>query len=166
LGLSDISEESEVRHLESLLGTLDADVVVLRSRMGWQLAETENILIPIAGRGGHEYLLALLLGSLLRSRRRQVTFLRVLPTSTAPDEVRRVRRALVRLSADEARQRCQIEVLRDDDALTAVAARAAASDLTILGVQRHGRRKKLFGDFTLQIAQRTSCPLIVISRRG
>jgi nucleotide-binding universal stress UspA family protein len=38
--------------------------------------------------------------------------------------------------------------------------------LTILGVQRHGRRKKLFGDFTLQIAQRTSCPLIVISRRG
>ena len=166
LGLTDISEESEVRHLESLLGTLDADVVVLRTHMGWQLAETENILIPIAGRGEHEYLLALLLGSLLRSRRRQVTFLRVLPMSAGSDEVRRAQRALVRLAADAARELCQIEVLRDDDPLAAVAARAAVSDLTILGVQRHGRRKKLFGDFTRQIAQRTSCPLIVVSRRG
>lgn len=166
LGLTDISEESEGRQLESLLGVLDADVVVLRSHMGWQPAEAENILIPIAGRGSHEYLLALLLGSLLRSRRRQVTFLRVLPMSAGPDEVRRARRALVRLAADGARQLCQIEVLRDDDPLAAVAARAAASDLTILGVQRHGRRKKLFGNFTRQIAQRISCPLIVISRRG
>ena len=33
-------------------------------------------------------LLALLLGSLLRSRRRQLTFLRVLPTSAGADELR------------------------------------------------------------------------------
>ncbi len=166
LGLTDISEEGEGSQLESLLGVLDSDVVVLRSRVGWQLAEAENILIPIAGRGSHESLLALLLGSLLRHKKRQVTFLHVLPTSAGSGELRRARRALVRLAADGARQRCQIEVLQTDDALAAVAARAAASDLTILGVQRHGRRKKLLGNFTRQIAQRTSCPLIVISRRG
>jgi nucleotide-binding universal stress UspA family protein len=36
----------------------------------------------------------------------------------------------------------------------------------ILGVQRHGRRKKLFGGFTRQIAQRTTCPIIAMSRKG
>ncbi len=164
LGLPDISAGREGRQLESLLNTLDTNVVVLRSHKGWQLAEAERILIPIAGRGGHEDLLALLLGSLLRVRRRQLTFLRVLPTSAGADELRRAQRALGRLASDEVRERCEVEVVRDDNALATVAARAAASDLTILGAQRHGR-KKLFGEFTRQIAQRTSCPLIVISRR-
>ena len=50
--------------------------------------------------------------------------------------------------------------------LETVARRADESDLLILGVQRHGRRKKLFGGFTRQIARRTSCPIIVMSRRG
>ena len=95
-----------------------------------------------------------------------MTFLRVLPASASPDELRRARRALARLADDEVREQCQVEVMGHDDALATVAARAAASDLTILGVQRHGRRQKLFGDFTRQIARRTSSPLIVISRRG
>jgi nucleotide-binding universal stress UspA family protein len=166
LGLNIISAESDGRHLKSLLSTLDADVVVLRAPKGWQLAEAERVLVPIAGRGSHEYLLALLLGSLLRRGKRQVTFLRVLPTSAGPGALRRARRELDRLAADTARERCQIEVLQDDDPLATVTARAGASDLTILGVQRHGRSKKLLGDFTSQIAQSTSCPLIVISRRG
>lgn len=166
LGLSDISEGSEVSHWESLLGTLNADVVMLRTHLDWQLSQAEKILVPIGGRGLHEYLLALLLGSLLRRHKRQVTFLRVLPASASPAVVRRARQALVRLAADAARQRCEINVVQNDDPLTAVAKHAAASDLMILGVQRHGRRKKLFGNFTRQIARQTSCPLLVISRRG
>ena len=166
LGLTDTAVETKSGHLESLLGTLDADVVVLRSPQGWQLAKAEKILIPIAGHGSHEYLLALLLGSLLRSRKRQVTFLRVLPTSAGQTAVRSARRKLVRLAADAAPEHYQIEVLQNDDPLAIVTARAAASDLTILGVQRHDRSKKLLGEFTSRIAQRTSCPLIVISRRG
>ncbi len=89
LGLSEISEDSHGTHLESLLGTLDANVVVLRSRPDWRLTDVEKILVPIAGRGGHDHLRALLLGSLLRSTQREVTFLRVLPTDAGHDEVRR-----------------------------------------------------------------------------
>ena len=161
-----ISAENEDRHLESLLSTLDADIVVLRAPKDWQLDRVESVLIPIAGRGSHENLLALLLGSLLRNRNRQVTFLRVLPTSAGPGDLRRAQRDLTRLAADQARQQCQIEVLQDDDPSALVTTRAADFDLTILGVQRQSRGKKLLGEFTRQIAQRTSGPLIVISRRG
>ena len=166
LGLSRISELSEGTRLESLLSTLDANVVVLRSREHWRFADVKQILIPVAGRGGHEHLLASLLGSLLRSAPREVTFLRVMPTTASEEEVRRARRELNRLAADQVRGRCHIELLRSDDALGTVAERAEASDLLILGVQRHGRRKKLFGSFSRQLAQHTSCPIIVMSRRG
>jgi amino acid transporter/nucleotide-binding universal stress UspA family protein len=166
LGLSEISEVNHGTQLESLLGTLDVNVVVLRARKAWRLADARKILVPVAGRGGHEHLRALLLGSLLRNTRREVTFLRVLPTSARPDEVRRATRDLHRLADDEVRQPCRVEVLRRDDALEVIAEYADESDLLILGVQRHGRRKKLFGDFTRQIAQRTSCSIIVMSRRG
>ncbi len=110
LGLSEISEDSQGTHLESLLGTLDANVVVLRSREDWRLTDVRKILVPIAGRGGHEHLRALLLGSLLRSTEREVTFLRVLPTARQPDDVRRAKRDLGRLADDEVRQSRQIEV--------------------------------------------------------
>ncbi len=166
LGLSEINEDSHDMQLESLLGTLDANVVVLRSRSDWRLMDAKQILIPIAGRGDHEHLRAVLLNSLLRSMKREVTFLRVVPTSASQDEVRRAKRHLSQLANDEIRQRCQIELLQSDDAPAVVAERADKADLIILGVQRHGPRKKLFGRFTRQIAQRTSCPIIVISRRG
>ena len=39
-------------------------------------------------------------------------------------------------------------------------------DLVIVGAQRLGRREKLFGSFTRQLARQTSCPIIVMSRRG
>lgn len=165
LGLSEISEDHHGTHLESLLGTLDANVVALRSRQDWRLANVKQILIPVAGRGGHEHLLALLLGSLLRTLQCEVTFLRVLPTTVTAEEMRRAKRTLVRL-ADDVCSQGRVELLQSDDALATISERANESDLLILGVQRHDRRKKLFGGFTRQIAQRTSCPLIVMSRRG
>jgi basic amino acid/polyamine antiporter, APA family len=109
---------------------------------------------------------AQLLGSLLRNADREVTFLRVLPAGAKPDEMRRAERELVRLAEDEGRKSHHVEVVQSDDALGAVAQRADKSDLLILGVQRLDRRKKLFGGFTRQIAQRTSCPIIVMSNRG
>ncbi len=166
LGLSEISEDNHGTHLEFLLGRLDAHVVVLRSRPDWRLGDARKILVPIAGRGGHEHLRAQLLGSLLRNADREVTFLRVLPAGARPDEMRRAERDLVRLAEDEGRKSHRVEVLQSDDALGAVAQRADESDLLILGVQRLDRHKKLFGGFTRQIAQRTSCPIIVMSSRG
>ena len=102
----------------------------------------------------------------MRSTKCEATFLRVLPSSAKPDKVRRAKRDLARLAIGQLRQQCQVEILLGDEALELIAKRAEDFDLLILGVQRHGRRKKLFGGFTRQIAQRTSCPLIVMSRRG
>jgi nucleotide-binding universal stress UspA family protein len=166
LGLSEFSADRQGHQLEGLLGTLDASVVFLRSGVDWKLTDAKKILIPTAGRGGHESLLALLLGRLLRTNEREVTFLRVLPTSAKADEVRIAKRDLRRLADDAVRDQCHVEVVQSDDALTTIASHADASDLLILGVQRLGRRKKLFGNFTRQIAQRTRCPIIAMSRRG
>lgn len=166
LGLSEISDDNHGTHLESLLGTLDANVVVLRSNKDWRLTDAVKILVPIAGRGGHEHLRAQLLGSLMRSTKRELTFLRVLPNAASAEEVRHAKRDLRRLVDDEVREPCIVEVVQSDNALETVVERANESDLLILGVQRHGRHKKLFGDFTRQIARRTTSTIIVMSRRG
>jgi amino acid transporter/nucleotide-binding universal stress UspA family protein len=166
LGLSEISEKSAGAPLERLLGEIDADIAVLRASKDWRLSDAKRILVPVAGRGGHEHLLARLLGSLLRTGDREVTFLQVLPVSVPPEEARRVKKILQSLAHDEVGERGAVEVIQSDDAISAVAERAADCDLMILGIQRLGRRNKLFGGFTRQLAARTSCPLIAISRRG
>lgn len=166
LGLSEIYESGHSTPLETLLSRLDANVVVLRSRPDWHLAQTERILIPIAGRADHQHLRALLLGRLLRGTTRHVTFVRVLPSGTHNDEVARVERALTKLAADEARYHYDVKVVRNDDPLAAITEFANNSDLMILGIQSKGPRQKLIGHFTRQIAQRTSCPIIVMSQGG
>lgn len=166
LGLSELSQDSRGTHLEALVGALDANVVVLRSRENWNLARAKKILVPIRGRGGHQHLLAQLLGSILRGAEREVTFLRVLPSGVGQDDLRRATRELSRLAHDYVRQRSEVQVLQSDDPLATVAERASESDLLILGVQREGKHMKLFGRFTRQIAARTACPIIVLSRRG
>ena len=119
-----------------------------------------------SGRQLNSVLLALLLGSLARTIQPDVTFLHVLPSQAAADEMRRAKRDLRHLAADMMRRRADIEVVRSDDALMAVIERAQQFVLVILGVQRLGRRTKLFGSFARQIAQRVACPLVLMSRRG
>ena len=106
------------------------------------------------------------MGSLGRSAHRDVTYLRILPATVTPDEVQRAKRDLRLVAADEVRQACQVEVVQSDDALQTMIEYAEQSDLLILGVQRVERRRKVFGRFTREIAQRSTVPLIVISRRG
>lgn len=166
LGLSEITDDQQGLHLESLIGTLDNNVVILRSRIDWRLSDAKQILIPVAGRGGHDHLRALLLGSLLRGNDREITFLRVLPNHATSDDVRRASRDLTRLSDDEIGRHGHVEVLQSDAVAETIAARAESADLLVLGVQRLGPRKKLFGDLTRVIARQTTCPIIVMSRRG
>lgn len=166
LGLSEISSEAQDSGLEGLLSQLDVDVVVLRAPRDWQLADTERILVPVAGRGGHDYLLARLLGSLSRAQKRHLTFLRVVPESTPATELRRINRDLNRMARDNAAGESEREVVLSDDPVAAIADRAGPGGLVILGIQRIGPHQKLFGQFTLQVAERTECPLMVISRRG
>ena len=152
LGLSDLSEGGQVDRLESLLSTLDTEIVVLRARPDWRLSDAQRILVPIAGRGGHEHLLARLLGSLQRVWQRDVTFVNVLPASAKPDEVRQARRRLSQLADDEVCAGCRIDIVQSDDAQGTIAQLADQADLLILGVQRIGRRQTLFSSFTRELA--------------
>ena len=166
LGLTEISDSNNGRQLESLLGALDANVIVLRARREWQLSDVKTILVPIGGRGKHDHIRAQLLGSLLRNSKRELTFLRVLPSKATAEEVRVAKRNLQRLAADEVREPCNVVVLQSDDPSQSIIESAAEFDLVIVGAQRLGRREKLFGNFIRQLASQTSCPMIVMSRRG
>ena len=166
LGLSRLTEETSGLPLETLLNKTDCDIVVLRAAAGWQLSQVRRILVPLGGRGGHDQLLARLLGSLARSVQPEVIFLKVLPAQTAAKERQLDEQAIRRTAHLLCPGGCQVEVVCDADPIAVVADRAARSDLVIMGVQRVSRRRKLFGQFALQVALRTTPPLLLVSRRG
>ena len=165
LGLSEISDDSHDTPLEGLLGQLETDVVVLRAAENWQLPETKRILVPVAGRGGHDYLLARLLASFSRQQQCLVTFLRVVPNNIDALDFRRARRDLERVAHDNTFGNSEQVLVKSDDPVDVIT-KLAGDQLVILGVQRIGPRRKLFGQFTRKVARQTECPLIVISRRG
>ena len=166
LGLSEIAADQDGAPLEKLLGRLETDVVILRAPQNWQLADAKSILVPVAGRGGHDRLLARLLGSLSREQKREVTFLKVVPTGTSEKQLQRVQRDLATQARDNLRGKCEKSVVRSDDPVDAVVRQAKECGLLILGIRRLGPHEKLFGRFTRELARRTSCPIIVLSRRG
>jgi len=165
LGLSEISDDSHDTPLEGLLGQLETDVVVLRAAENWQLPETKGILVPVAGRGEHDYLLARLLASFSRQQQCLVTFLRVVPNNIDAIDFRRARRDLERVAHDNIFGNSEQVLVKSDDPVDVIT-KLAGDQLVILGVQRIGPRRKLFGQFTRKVARQTECPLIVISRRG
>ena len=165
LGLSKINRNENDSPLEVLLGQLDSDVVVLRATGNWSLSQTQRILVPVAGRGGHDYLLARILASFSRQQKSVVTFMRVLPTVADATEFRKAQRELDRMAHDHVFGSSEQIVVKSDDPVDIIST-AAEGQLVILGVQRVGPRRKLFGQFTRKIARQTESPLIVISRRG
>jgi nucleotide-binding universal stress UspA family protein len=165
MGLSQIDEHTAATPLEQLSGQVDCDVVVLRADKDWQLSDAKRILVPTAGRGGHDRLLARLLGSLSRSNQRQVSFLRVVPESTPQKRYRIVTRHLQRFAYDLYDDDSEIHVVRDDQPLDVIAEAASACDLLVLGVQRTADRRKLFGPLIFSLARRVSCPIVVVCRR-
>ena len=110
--------------------------------------------------------IARLLGSLSRTADREVTFLRVMPLDTNEKQIAAAERELRRTARDNSLVGAKIIVTRQDSAVDKVAEISQEHDLTILGVQRIHRREKAFSHFGLELARRTSCPLIFISRRG
>lgn len=165
LGLSEITEDATDAPIEGLLSRLEMDVVVLRASKDWHLAERQQILIPVAGRGGHDHLLVRILGSLARRQNCEIRFLRVMPTDAPESDQRRARRELERLAGVNFSGASKCDVVISDDPIDAVVREAKQASLLILGVQRVGK-KKLFGRFTRSVAGQSECPLIVISRRG
>ena len=151
--------------LERLIGSVDADVVVLRAPSAWNPDQATRILAPAQGRRGQSPVRARLLGSLGRSAPRDVTFLNVLPAATDPNTSRRAEVELRRLANDEAPSSGTAVVTLNDDAVAEVARRSADCDLLVLGLRRGARQKRAFGEVMVEIARSTTCPLLMISHR-
>jgi nucleotide-binding universal stress UspA family protein len=166
VGLSRLTEEASGGPLETLLVRTDCDIVVLRAAAGWQLSQVRRILVPTGGRGGHDRLLARLLGSFSRTAAPEVTFLKVLPPHTTAKQRQLDEQAVGQTAQLLCPGGCLVDVVCQADPVSVVTDYAAHSDLVIMGVQRVSRRRKLFGQFALQIALRTKMPLLLISRRG
>jgi amino acid transporter len=164
LGFNSLLKIENRRHFEQLLSAVQCDVSVLAAPEGWRLETVRSVLVPIGGRGGHDALRARLLGSLSRLLELEITFLRVLPARVNRDVVIQVRRELKRLCDDEAPGIGVGEVVQSDDVATALAERAADSDLVILGLQRLSRRRKVFSEISLRVAKVSGGATIMISR--
>ncbi len=166
LGFGNLGEELMTGPLEKLMSEVNSDVVILRVPRRWDLGGVRRVLIPSGGRRDQSPIRARLVGSLCRAGEREVTYLQVLPAGATASAEGRARRDLEKLVRDEAPGDNRVEIVRRDNVVAEVVERAAASDLLILGLQRLSRRNKVFGERVLEIARRTSCPLIMISRRS
>ena len=165
LGVGELGASLMAGPLERLIGSVDADVVILRAPGDWNPDQATRILAPARGGRGQSPIRARLLGSLGRSAPRQVTFLSVLPSAADPDTSKRAETALRRLANDEAPGAGTVVVARSDDVVAEVVRRSAECDLLILGLRRRTRRRGAFGEVMVEIARSTTCPLLMISHR-
>jgi len=166
LGLNHLAEQLESPHLEQLISHLDCDVTILRAPRGWRLANATQILVPLGGRGGQDVLRARLLGAMVRRADREAVFIRVLPTDASDGDQTEALEELNRIARREAPGFGRAEILLHDDPGEAIVMRAREADLTILGVQRLGRRQKAFGRISLRIARDSTGATILVSRAG
>ncbi|WP_089934646.1 hypothetical protein [Candidatus Entotheonella palauensis] len=72
----------------------------------------------------------------------------------------------VAFAADEVPIPVNVEVLTSGAPADTITRHAARNDLTILGLQRFHRRRKVFGDMVLHVARHSPGPLLLLSRRG
>ena len=159
LGLSEITEDAKECPTETLLGRLDADVVIVRAPKNWHLVERQRILVPVGGRGGHDHLLVRLLASLARQQQCDVTFIRVISADSTEYERRRAAKELRRMAGQNFSGAYECQVICHDHAIDAIVEATEGVGVLILGVQRIDRRKRLFGTFTRQVAQRDTLSL-------
>jgi basic amino acid/polyamine antiporter, APA family len=168
LGFSKIVEQIRGGNLERLLSRLDSDIVILRAQPGWTMHSVKRILVPVAGKGSQDELRSRLLSSFYRSSplSLEIIFLRILPEHISDEKVEHERRELENLSRDEVPTTPSIRIERSSRIVPTIAGLAEEADLLVLGLQRLGRHRKLFGQVTFEILQKTNCPTIMISHRG
>jgi len=168
LGFSKVVEKIHGGNLEQLLSRLDSDIVILRAQPGWTMRTVKRILVPVAGKGAHDALRSRLLSSLCLNDTfpREIVFLLILPEKASDEIVERERRKLENLARDEVPSQPLIRIERSPQIASTIAGLAEQTDLLVLGLQRFGRHRKLFGQVTFKILQQTTCPTIMISHRG
>ena len=152
--------------VERLISRVDCDVALLRAPPRWKLAAVHRILIPIAGRTGHDMLRARLLSSLYRAGVEQFRFLRILPPASTESECRQAEQAYAAFIRNEIPGRFDVKAVRYDDPAEGIVRESRDCGLLVMGLQRHGRRHKGFGRVIQRVAEHTPCPMVLISSRG
>jgi len=165
LGLPRIEESGVEARLEGLISSIDADVVILRAPPRWNVSEVRRILVPIRGQPIHSPLRARFLASLSRVAPPDVTFVQALPLGTGIDIQRRQRHKLQRLAREEASGPYQIEIDLIDDPFHGIVDKASVSDLIVMGMESRLRHRPSIGPFVLEVARKTSVPIILLGCR-
>ena len=165
IGLGALAEEATTSNLEWLMSRVESDVVVLRSPDPWRLADVRRVVVRVGGRRDQSRLRARLLGSLGRDGEQSIRYVRVLPEDATVARVWPARRRLVGLArdaGDEIHAPAEVELLRGADVVEQLVQQASTCDLLVLGLPRRDRRRKALGETTLELARRTTCPLVLI----
>lgn len=166
MGMGPFLDEGVVTRQEALMAQLRSDVVLLRAKPQWQLSSVRSVLVPVAGRGGHEHLLARLLASLSRVHQVEIQLVRVLHESASREERRLALRELRRLAEDVVSYEVVMDVVATgESAGEVVAERAKTVDLVVMGVQRVERRRKIIGSFARTLAEQVDTPIVLLSSR-
>ena len=165
LGVGELDDSVMTGPLARVIGSVDADVAILRAPPDWSPGRAHSILVPSRGGRDQSPVRARLLGSLVRQAPRDVAFLGVVSATVGGGVHRRALRDLERLAWDEVGEQAHAELAVSDDVVAQVARRAADADLLILGFHRRGRRRAVFSRLMLNIARATTCPLLMISHR-
>ena len=156
--------DTNATQMEGLLNRVDCDVAILRSEPGWLLETTERILVPIGGRGEVHNLRAHFLTSICRAKNRQITFLNVTKPSTTDQEIASTKHTISLLAEVKVPGGAEIKVIRAEDPLEALLEESEKCDLLVLGLRSAGWRRRVFGDFVLNVAKRAKCSTVMLSR--
>lgn len=165
LGLGTVTSESVETHVEDLISAVGSDVVILRAPQGWKLSTARRVLVPVGGRRDQSKLRARLLGSLCRDADREIVYSRILTEGTPESARKKARRQVTSLASDEVSRGAEVQVLEGDDVVGILSDQSSDFDLLVLGVQRQGSRRRVFGSMTRELVKATTCPLILISGR-
>jgi APA family basic amino acid/polyamine antiporter len=171
LGLHQLSQPADMQRVEQLINEVDCDVALLRAPPDWLLAGARRILVPIGGRGEQHELRARLLGSMVRTAAREITFLRVLRPGAGEAELAEVRGQARRLARAHLPGAHDVQIVQAESVVEAVTGAAAAHDLLLLGLRaehgalRVGRPRAVFGELAMDIARRAPCATILLSGR-
>jgi amino acid transporter len=161
IGLGSLEGEALTARIEELMARVACNVVVLRAAPEWRLANVRRVLVPLGGRRDQSLMRARLLGSMERTAKREIHFLRVVGADVPAAQRAGIERELRVLAKDELPGAASVEVAQAADPVAELVRRAADYDLVVLGAQRRGRR---FGALPLRLARETDRALVLISR--
>tara|TARA_R100001143_G_scaffold63593_1_gene73094 strand:+ start:7703 stop:9925 length:2223 start_codon:yes stop_codon:yes gene_type:complete len=164
LGLSNFSELHTTQNLEKLIKQVKCDVVVFRQPYsGWKIESAKKILIPVTGVGSHDSLRARVAASLWRTYQPEFTFFQILPSNTPIKVKEKKEQELGRFSSRIIPGNSEVKIILSDDVKNELIRQTAEHDMVIMGLGKAGPKREVFGEITLDMAEKTDTALLFIS---